>query len=356
MIVFTLNNAISIEAVALEKLTLNEARNLARNNIKTEEQYTKILDVLNKLNERQTKDLKNKVYRYDEYGNESLVFLGDIMTKDYQAEYDRYSDKLDALRLENEKKAILQYTDMLRMQLDINLLDFKNNLLENEAKLQEKRLEVGIIYKNQLESSRVNKELSIMEKESILKSMEQEYNKMNIILGFEEDKRYALDIESLFDKKDDLSSLGIPQDIENLAFDRSNQIERFREDIERMEREFKEVRKIDWNLEEKRREYNMKKQELEKNKQNLSYELENKYLDLLFSIEEINIIKSDLEFEQKQLKIQELYYDLGMITKQDYITKTEIIHTKSNELISAILRSYNSAIEYKRVYQDNPFL
>lgn len=337
-----------------EILTLTQARTLARNNIKSETEYNKILKILQSLKIEQTENIKNKKYTYDKEGNESIVFLGDIMTKDYEQEYDNYVDTLDALKLNNEKKAIVQYSKLLNYSLDLKLMEFKAELLNKQLNINESKLKLGVINNNEYQSTKTQLTIESLEKDNLLKQIDIAYKEMNIIIGYDKNRKYSLDENSLLEKNKSLNNLELPVDIISLAFDKSDEIDLFIDDIEKLEREMDNTKTYNETTKDRIKEYDIKKQELEKIQRDMSFDIDKTYNNLILSIKKINEIKDEIEFQESQLKKDSLYLELGMITQFEYVSKTESIRNLKNDLLVSILDSYNNAIEYKRIYKDNP--
>ena len=337
-----------------EILTLTQARILARKNIKSETEYNKILKILQSLKIEQTENIKNKKYTYDKEGNESMIFIGDIMTKDYEQEYDNYLDTLNSLKLENEKKAIVQYTKLLNYSLDLKVMEFKSELLDKQLNINESKFKLGVINSNEYESTKTQLTIMSLEKGNLLHQMDIAYKEMNTIIGYEQNRKYILDENSLLEKNKSLNNLELPVDIISLAFDKSDEIDSFIDDIEKLEREMDNTKTHNEKTNDRIKEYDIKKQELEKIQRDMSFDIDKTYNNLVLSIKKINQIKDEIEFQESQLKKDSLYLELGMITQFEYISKTENIRNLKNDLLVSILDSYNNAIEYKRIYIDNP--
>ncbi|NMA03439.1 MAG: TolC family protein, partial [Clostridiales bacterium] len=90
---------------------------------------------------------------------------------------------------------------------------------------------------------------------------------------------------------------------------------------------------------------------LENSKQNVEFDIRNKYDSIDSAYRQIKLADANVEKAKEGLRITEQLYDVGMATIQD--VKESVVHLYSAELgLSSAISSYNLAVlEYNKAVQ-----
>lgn len=340
-----------------ESFSLDQVRILARNNVSNKETYDSLISILAEFTKEHEQITGKEYYKYEDDGTEITKYQNGIFLYDYKNDLEKYTDTLEDLKLNNELKAISKYGEIANKTLEIKKAKLELDLLLTDRNIAKKKIELGMIYQNQLNTiesklSKQSNELSIMEKQ--LKNL---YNELSIIVGFNQDKNYLIDIESISSLiENNALDIYIPSKSVKLAINENKDIEDLEELIDKQKREIESMNQKHPSFDDKELLYLINKNNLSNIKTQIENSLEANYKNLVIDIALLLNQKDSLEYSNYILELKNKEYEQGVMSKNDFIRLSFDNISDTQDYLYQAFSVYTNIIEYNRNYEKAPFL
>lgn len=342
-----------------EVLNIQKVKEEARSYIRGEENYQKKKEQLKKLEEEYERNYGGRMVLFDKTGNEVVKYLyNDEIKIDPVGSLKTLEEQLEELRVMNQDLATDAFFQLLLQRNKVGIAKTNMELADFGKEISQLSYELGKVISVNAENSEVTKRgaaLGVKEEELALT---REYEDLNKLLGYSPQARYQLDYDSVISKMDrGVDILYVPSNMneESLAklkslSEQKKQLDRKQEAQDRLEKSWergKEKEDIEEiiNLKELKETY-------EKSRKDVKTGLEKSYLDGMSSFLNLDQSKKELEQQSQEYKNQTLKYNLGKISKLEYLSAQAKFFSDEKRYLDTVYALYQEVDRYERLYRE----
>lgn len=342
-----------------EVLNIQKVKEEARSYIRGEENYQKKKEQLKKLEEEYERNYGGRMVLFDKTGNEVVKYLyNDEIKIDPVGSLKTLEEQLEELRVMNQDLATDAFFQLLLQRNKVGIAKTNMELADFGKEISQLSYELGKVISVNAENSEVTKRgaaLGVKEEELALT---REYEDLNKLLGYSPQARYQLDYDSVISKMDrGVDILYVPSNMneESLAklkslSEQKKQLDRKQEAQDRLEKSWergKEKEDIEEiiNLKELKETY-------EKSRKDVKTGLEKSYLDGMSSFLNLDQLKKELEQQSQEYKNQTLKYNLGKISKLEYLSAQAKFFSDEKRYLDTVYALYQEVDRYERLYRE----
>lgn len=342
-----------------EVLNIQKVKEEARSYIRGEENYQKKKEQLKKLEEEYERNYGGRMVLFDKTGNEVVKYLyNDEIKIDPVGSLKTLEEQLEELRVMNQDLATDAFFQLLLQRNKVGIAKTNMELADFGKEISQLSYELGKVISVNAENSEVTKRgaaLGVKEEELALT---REYEDLNKLLGYSPQARYQLDYDSVISKMDrGVDILYVPSNMneESLAklkslSEQKKILDRKQEAQDRLEKSWergKEKEDIEEiiNLKELKETY-------EKSRKDVKTGLEKSYLDGMSSFLNLDQSKKELEQQSQEYKNQTLKYNLGKISKLEYLSAQAKFFSDEKRYLDTVYALYQEVDRYERLYRE----
>lgn len=335
--------------------TLTEIRKLALTNAETLDTYKTLYQKYKKEMAAEEGRLGDSYTEINDSGKEVKRYIsGGELSYDYTDRLKIFNRKIDNLKKQNELAAIGKYQDILSKEIEIAKKNNDISLSQSDLIVAKKKSETGQSLKLEVDLAQANLDTKQTELHTLQTQLESLYEDMNRLIGLQKNDRYILDTDSLLTNisLDDIK-LSLPKDGIAFVLKDSTEIKDLKTDVEEKKRQLAIYGKHHppgtKDYEEKEKEldiYGLKKH-LERSKNALYFSLEENHHNILVSLLSVSNMEKDMAFTRYEIGIMKAQYDVGMLSKLNFLKADNDRLDKENNLYTEILKTYQSILVYQ---------
>ncbi len=338
-------------------LSLDEVRTMARKNARSTKVYKELVEKYKKELKLKEQNLGEKYIDIDSEGVETEKYRNGSLDYDYKTTIEGYEKQIENYEDTNESEAISKYFAILSKQLELEKKLYEKELVLMDIDISKTKLEQGMSLEVEL-SETLQKQTAL---ENDLLTMQTDinrlYEELNDCIGLEKAAGYALDASSMITKvvEKDVTVYAPASSIE-LARKEAKNIKDAKENLEKKEKQLENYSK---RYPKGTKEYEAKEKELaiedltkdlDKQKNELYFDLESGYLDMVNAFARLAMLNDDIEFVNYESGIDDVYYKTGTISKRDYLERKINSSRTKEEYNAGMLELYHQIVEFEKSF------
>lgn len=342
-----------------EVLNIQKVKEEARSYIRGEENYQKKKEQLKKLEEEYERNYGGRMVLFDKTGNEVVKYLyNDEIKIDPVGSLKTLEEQLEELRVMNQDLATDAFFQLLLQRNKVGIAKTNMELADFGKEISQLSYELGKVISVNAENSEVAKRgaaLSVKEEELALT---REYEDLNKLLGYSPQARYQLDYDSVISKMDrGVDILYIPSNMNEESLAKLKSLSEQKKILDRKQEAQDKLGKS-WERGKEKEDIeeiiNLKelKETYEKSRKDVKTGLEKSYLDGMSSFLNLDQSKKELEQQSQDYKNQTLKYNLGKISKLEYLSAQAKFFSDEKRYLDTIYALYQEVDRYERLYRE----